>query len=68
MRAASWLGRSLSEYEGGRQETTSTLGDVEYHLRALPKLSETDKEALVAMVRGAVDAATELRSKKKSDR
>lgn len=55
-RAVSWLGKSLSDFEKGRAPSTSSLTDVEVHLRALPGLAEKDKEALVAIVRAAHDA------------
>lgn len=63
-RAASWLGRSISDFERGRHSSVSSLADVEVHLRALPDLAQEDKEALVAMVRAAHDAAARLRQKK----
>ncbi len=56
LRAASWLGKSISDFEKGRGPSTTTLADVELHLRALSGLTEKDKEALVAMVRAAHDA------------
>lgn len=63
-RAASWLNRSIADFEIGKREQGSSLADVEVHLRALPGLAKGDKEALVAMVRAAHDAALELRKKK----
>lgn len=68
MRAASWVGKSLADFEAGKRKTASTLGDVEVHLRALPGLSKADAEGLVAMVKAAYDAATKLRAKKGSAR
>jgi transcriptional regulator with XRE-family HTH domain len=64
MRAAEWLRRSLADFQRTPSKPTSTIADVEVHLRALPDLSTQDVEALVAMVRGAYDNATKLRSKK----
>lgn len=54
-RAVSWLGKSLSDFEKGRSPSTSSLAEVELHLRALPGVTEKDKEALVAIVRAAHD-------------
>lgn len=68
IRAASWLKKSLSDFEKGKPKRTSTLGDVEVHLRALPGIAKTDAEGLVAMVKAAYDAAAELRTKKGSGR
>lgn len=61
LRAASWLGKSIADFEPGVRNTSSTLADVEVHLRALPELSDKDKEALVAMVKALYDAAVEVR-------
>jgi len=63
LRAASWLGKSITDFEPGARKANSTLADVEVHLRALADLSEQDKEALVAMVKALHDAAVEVRSK-----
>ena len=63
-RAVSWLGKSIADFEPQQGTATSTLADVEVHLRALPELSEGDKEALLAMVKALRDAAVEVRSKK----
>ena len=68
MRAASWVGKRLGDFEVGKSKPSSTLGDVEVHLRALPGLSKADAEGLVAMVKAAYDAAAKLRSKKGSGR
>lgn len=62
-RVVSWLGKSLGEFESSRTPRASTITDVEVHLRALPGLSEKDREALVAMVRAAHDVF-KVRSKK----
>lgn len=61
-RAAAWLEKSITEFEPAASASSSTLADVEVHLRALPDLSERDKEALVAMVKALHDAAVEVRS------
>ena len=60
-RAVSWLGRSITNYDHGRQHAVSTIADVVVHLRALPGLNQRDREALVGMVRAAHDAALKLR-------
>lgn len=64
IRAASWVGKGLAQYDPSKQPTTSTIADVEVHLRALPGLSERDKDALVAMVRAAHDQYGSHRKKK----
>ena len=64
-RAASWLGHTITDYDLGRQRGGSTITEVEVHLRALPGLNQRDKEALIAMVRGAYDAASKLRKDKR---
>ena len=65
LRAASWLGKSIADFEPGVRNASSTLADVEVHLRALPGLSDKDKEALVAMVKALYDAAVEVRPQEK---
>jgi transcriptional regulator with XRE-family HTH domain len=64
-RAVSWLGKTLADFEKPSQPRATSLADVELHLRALPTLSEKDKEALVAIVKAAHDAFRHG-SKKKS--
>ncbi len=56
IRAVSWLEKSLSDFELNRTPTKTSLTDVEVHLRALSGISDSDKQALVAMVRAAHDA------------
>lgn len=56
LRTINWLGRSLGDFETGQRPATSTLTDVELHLRALPDLSAQDKDALVGIVRAAHDS------------
>ena len=51
LKAVSWLGRRVSDFEKGSVPSESSITEVEVHLRALPGLKEPDKEALVAMVR-----------------
>lgn len=65
LRAASWLGKSIADFEPGVRNASSTLADVEVHLRALRGLSDKDKEALVAMVKALYDAAVEVRPQEK---
>lgn len=68
MRAISWVGKRVSDFEDSKARPTASLADVEAHLRALPRISKLDAEALVAMVRAAYDAAAKQRSKKSKDR
>lgn len=51
----SWLGKSITDFEIGARPSKSSIADVELHLRALPGLSEKDRESLVAIVRAAHD-------------
>jgi transcriptional regulator with XRE-family HTH domain len=55
LRSVSWLDKSLSDFELSRAPSATSMTDVELHLRALPGITETDKKALVAMVRAAHD-------------
>ena len=55
LRAVSWVGKRLADYEPDNLPKNSTVEDVAMHLRALTGLTETDKEFLVAMVRTAHD-------------
>jgi len=61
IKAASWLGRGLSDFESGKRPKESSMAEVELHLRALPGLTEKDRDALIAMVKAAHDAARQLR-------
>lgn len=63
-RAVSWLRKSIADFETGASKRSSTLADIEVHLRALPNISESDAEGLVAMVKAAYEAAANERSKK----
>lgn len=65
LKATSWLGRSIADFQHGSRPDESSLADVEVHLRALPGLSGRDREALVAMVKAAYDAARAQRRQKK---
>jgi transcriptional regulator with XRE-family HTH domain len=51
LKAVSWLGKSLADFQTGAAPSTSSFADVEMHLRALPQLNDQDKEGLVAMVK-----------------
>ena len=62
IRAASWVGRTLAEFEHARA-AESTIADVEVHLRALKDLASADQEALVGLVKAAYEARR-LRTKK----
>ena len=55
LRAANWLGKSIGDFEKSRQPSTSSMTEVEVHLRALPDLSDKDKDALVNIVRATHD-------------
>ena len=66
--SASWVGKSLADFEAAARPKETSLADVEVHLRALPGLSGADQEALVAMVRAAYDAANQLRTPEGSGR
>jgi len=55
LQTVNWLGKSISDFSKTRVPQTSTIADVVVHLRALPELSNKDKEALVAIVRAAHD-------------
>jgi transposase-like protein len=55
LQAVSWLGKSINDFSKNRVPETSTIADVVVHLRALPELSNKDKEALVAIVKAAHD-------------
>lgn len=64
VRAVSWLGKSLTDFEAAKKPITTTIADVEVHLRALPGLDDKDVEALVALVRATHEKGMGLRSKK----
>lgn len=68
LRAVSWLGKSVADFEkgGGKPRTTSSIDEVAAHLRALPGLSSSVAEALVAMVKAAYATETKPRGKKTS--
>jgi transcriptional regulator with XRE-family HTH domain len=63
LKTASWLGKSIADFQTGTAPVASSFVDVEMHLRALPQLNHEDKDALVAMVRALHDQYR-LRSKK----
>ena len=64
MKAASWLGKSISEFELAASRASDKWEEVEVHLRALPGILKSDATALVALVKAARDHATKPRSKK----
>jgi transcriptional regulator with XRE-family HTH domain len=57
IRAASWVGKSLDDLGPGARPKSTTMADVEVHLRALPGLRGDDAEAITAMVKAAYGAA-----------
>jgi hypothetical protein len=68
IRAVSWLGMSLSDFERGVDERESTLADVEVHLRGLRGISDETADAIFAMVKAAYDSAAAARPRKRSRR
>ncbi len=58
IRAASWVGKSLDDLAPGARRKSTTMADVEVHLRALPGLRGEDAEAIIAMVKAAYGAAS----------
>jgi len=64
MRAASWLGKSISDFEPTTRRASDKWEEAEVHLRALPGISKPDAAALVALVRAARDHAAKSRAKK----
>src|SRR3954466_16070589 len=46
IRAANWLGKSLSDFEPGMDKENSTIADVELHLRGLKDLPPDAVEGL----------------------
>ncbi len=67
IRAASWVGRGLSEFEHASARSGSTIADVEVHLRAIKDLAPEDKDALIGLVKAAYEARR-LRTKKEPRR
>lgn len=55
LQAVKWVNRSLADFSMEATPRTTSIADVEVHLRALPGLSGADAEALVAMVKAAYD-------------
>ena len=64
IRAVSWMGMSLSDFERVGQQRDSTIADVEVHLRALKGISDETADAIVAMVKAAYDSATTSKSRR----
>jgi transcriptional regulator with XRE-family HTH domain len=63
-RAVQWVGKSLTGKSLAAKRESSTIADVEVHLRALPGLAKPDVEALVAMVRASYQRAKKLRTER----
>lgn len=63
IRVASWLGRSVADFEIGASKNSSSIDEVEVHLRALPGIDADDAEGLVAMVRAVYSAKASKQSK-----
>lgn len=68
IRAVSWLGMSLAEFEHGAPERESTLADVEVHLRGLRGISNETADAIFAMVKAAYDSAAATQPRKRTRR
>lgn len=68
LRAVSWLGMSLSDFEHGREERESSLVDVQVHLRGLRGISDETADAIFAMVEAAYDSAAAKDPGKKAGR
>lgn len=68
IRAVSWLGMSLSDFEVGVEKRESTLADVEVHLRGLRGISDDTADAIFAMVKAAYDSAAATKPRKKTRR
>ena len=54
IKAASWAGKSLADFMAS--EESSTIGDVEAHLRALPDLPPDAADGIIAMIRSLYDS------------
>jgi len=65
-KAAAWVGMTVGDVSQKSQRKSSTIADVEVHLRALPGLARPDVEALVAMVKAGYEHAKAHRAKKGS--
>lgn len=63
-RAVQWVGKSLTGKSLAAKQESSTIADVEVHLRALPGLGKPDVEALVAMVKASYQRAKKLRTER----
>lgn len=59
IRAASWVGKSLGDLSGPHATVkSSSVADVEVHLRAIPGLAKPDADAILALVKAAISART----------
>ena len=65
-KASTWVGMTVGDVSPEPQTRPSTIGDVEVHLRALPRWASPDVEALVAMVKAGYQRAKDIRAKKGS--
>ena len=68
VRAVSWLGMSLSEFENGPADRESSLDDVQVHLRGLKGISDQTADAIFAMVKAAYDSASTQTKRKRTRR
>jgi transcriptional regulator with XRE-family HTH domain len=53
--AASWLNKSMSDFEVNKRPSESSLAEVEMHLHALPKITEADARAMMAVITALYD-------------
>lgn len=53
--AATWLKRTLADFEPARRPNESSLAEVEMHLHALPHITETDVRAMMAVIKTLYD-------------
>lgn len=48
---ATWLKRTLADFELARRPNESSLAEVEMHLHALPHITESDVRAMMAVIK-----------------
>jgi transcriptional regulator with XRE-family HTH domain len=53
--AANWLNRPLSDFEINKRPSESSLAEVEMHLHALPKITQDDARAMMAVITALYD-------------
>ncbi len=64
IRAASWVGKSLADLSTQRPgPKSSSVADIEVHLRAIPGLEQRDADAILALVKAAISARTKKPSR-----